>query len=70
MDEFKNYYCLDGSLIGKNINTIELLYPIYCKLFNIEPVDDIIKDVCQYYNLAIKNNKFVDFKPTLAKYGY
>lgn len=70
LDDFKKYYCLDGSFIGKNVHTLKLLYPIYCKLFNIEPVDDIITDICKHDNLAVRNNKLVDFEPTLAKYGY
>lgn len=70
MEKFKEYYCLDNTFIGKNVNTVKLLYPIYCKLFNVEPVEDIITEICKLDNLAVRNNTFVDFKPTLAKYGY
>lgn len=70
MEDFKNYYCLDGSFIGKNTETVKLLYPIYCSLFNIEPVADVVSEICKRYDLAVKSNKFVDFKETLAKLGY
>lgn len=70
MEDFKNYYCLDGSFIGKDVQAVKLLYPIYCKLFSVEPVHDIINEICKHHNLAVKNNKFTDFKQTLAKIGY
>lgn len=70
MDDFKNYYCLDGSFISKDTQAVKLLYPIYCNLFGVEPVHDIINEICKHYNLAVKNNKFTDFKQTLAKIGY
>lgn len=70
MEDFKNYYCLDDSFIGKDTQAVKLLYPLYCKLFGIEPVHDIVNEICKHYNLAVKNNKFTDFKQTLAKIGY
>lgn len=59
MEVFKKYYCLDNSFIGKSVKTVKLLYPIYCKLFNITPVNDIIIEICKHDNLLVDNNKFV-----------
>lgn len=70
LENFKRYYCLDNTFIGKNVNTVKELYPLYCSLFGVEPIEDIIKEICQHYSLSVKNNKFVDCKPLLAKYGY
>lgn len=70
MEDFKNYYCLDGSFIGKDVRAVKLLYPVHCNLFGVEPVHDIVNEICKCYGLAVKGNKFVDFKQTLAKMGY
>ena len=70
MNEFKSYYCLDGTFVGKNVNTIKLLYPIYCKLFNIEPVDDIIKEICDYDELTVQNNKLTERIEKYAEFIY
>lgn len=59
MEYFKKYYCLDNSFIGKSVKTVKLLYPIYCKLFNITQVDDIITEICKHDNLLVDKNKFV-----------
>ena len=70
MEDFKNYYCLDGSFIGKNADTIKLLYPMYCSFFGLEPIKDVVTEICKTYGLAVKGNKFIDFNETLAKLGY
>lgn len=70
MEDFKNYYCLDDTFVGKDVKAVELLYPIYCNIFNITPVNDIVLEICKHYTLATKNGKFVDFKSTLAKFRY
>lgn len=59
MDDFKKYCYLDNSFIGKSVKTVKLLYPIYCKLFNIKPVDDIITEICKHDNLLVDKNKFI-----------
>lgn len=59
MNKFKEYYCLDSTFVGKDVRTVKLLYPIYCKLFNVEPVEDIIKEICQHDSLVVDKNKFV-----------
>lgn len=70
MEDFKKYYCLDGTFIGKDTQSVKLLYPVYCNLFGVEAVHDIVNEICKHYNLVVKGNKFVDFKQTLAKIGY
>lgn len=70
MNKFKEYYCLDNTFIGKNANTVKELYPLYCSLFGIEPVEDIIKEICKYDNLTVRNNKFVELKDQFAQFSY
>lgn len=59
MEAFKKYYCIDNTFVGKSVKTVKLLYPVYCKLFNVKQVDDIIKEICKRDNLILENNKFI-----------
>lgn len=59
MEDFKKYYCLDNTFVGKSVKTVKLLYPIYCKLFNLKPVDDIVTEICKHDNLLVNNNRFI-----------
>lgn len=62
MEDFKKYYCFDNSFVGKSVKIVKLSYPIYCKLFNVKQVDDIIKEICKHDNLIVANNKFIACK--------
>lgn len=70
MNKFKRYYCLDNTFIGKNVNTVKELYPLYCSLFGVEPVADIVKEICKHDNLTVQNNKFVELKDRFAQFSY
>lgn len=51
-------YAFNGGIVGRTVNMVELLYPIYCKLFNVEEVDNIVNRICNEYDLFIVKGKF------------
>lgn len=59
VDEFVKY-AYNGDIVGKNIKTTELLYSVYCKLFNVEEQDNIVNRICNKYNLFIEKGVFCE----------
>ena len=51
-------YAFYGDVIGKSINVVEKSYPIYCKLFGYEEIDNIVNRICNEYDLVIENGVF------------
>lgn len=59
MDAFINYAFYDG-VIGKSVHTIENAYQVYCKLFEIEPQNEIVNRICNKYDLFVKKGVITD----------
>lgn len=59
MDAFINY-AFYGNVIGQSVRTIENAYLIYCKLVDIEPVDNVANRICNEYNLFIEKGVLTD----------
>lgn len=57
IDEFVKY-AYNGDILGKNAKTTELLYSVYCKLFNVEEQDNIVNRICNKYDLFIVKGVF------------
>lgn len=57
IDDFINY-AFYGDVIGKSTDIVEKLYHVYCKLFNVEEVDNIVNRICNEYELFIVKGKF------------
>lgn len=59
MDAFINYAFYDG-VIGQSVRTIENAYQVYCKLFEIEPQNEIVNRICNKYDLFVKKGVITD----------
>lgn len=57
MREFIEYTCY-GDVVGKSVKQVKQLYKLYCKLFNIEEVDNVENRICNEYNLFIEKGVF------------
>ena len=57
IDDFINY-AFYGDVIGKSTDIVEKLYHVYCKLFNVEEVDNIVNRICNEYDLFIVKGIF------------
>lgn len=57
MREFVEY-TFYGNVVGKSVKQVRQLYEIYCKLFNIEEVDNVENRICNEYNLFIEKGVF------------
>lgn len=57
VDEFVKY-AYNGDIIGRSAKTTELLYSVYCKLFNVEEQDNIVNRICNEYDLFIVKGRF------------
>lgn len=57
IDDFINY-AFYGDVIGKSVDMTEKLYHVYCKLFNVDEVDNISNRICNEYDLFIVKGKF------------
>lgn len=57
VEEFIKYAYM-GNVIGQNVKTAELLYPVYCNLFNVEECDNIVNRICNKYDLFIERGVF------------
>ena len=51
-------YAFYGDVVGKSTDLVEKLYQVYCKLFNVEEVDNIVNQICNEYNLFIEKGVF------------
>lgn len=51
-------YAFNGVIVGRTVNMVERLYPIYCKLFKVEEVDNICNRICNEYDLFIVKGRF------------
>lgn len=51
-------YAYGGDVLGQNVKTTELLYPVYCKLFNVKECDNIVNRICNKYDLFIEKGVF------------
>lgn len=57
VEEFVKYAYM-GDVIGQNVKTTELLYTVYCNLFNVEECDNIVNRICNKYDLFIERGVF------------
>lgn len=51
-------YCYDGDIVGRDVKLTVKLYKVYCKLFEIEEVDNIANRICNEYRLFIEKGVF------------
>lgn len=51
-------YAFYGDVSGKSTDIVEKLYHVYCKLFNVEEVDNIVNRICNEYDLFIVKGRF------------
>ena len=51
-------YSFYGEIVGKNTDLVEKLYHVYCKLFNVKEVDNIVNRICNKYDLFIVKGVF------------
>lgn len=51
-------YTFYGDVVGKSVKQVKQLYKLYCKLFNIEEVDNVENRICNEYNLFIVKGRF------------
>lgn len=51
-------YAFNGVIVGRTVNMVERLYPIYCKLFKVEEVNNIVNRICNKYDLFIVKGVF------------
>lgn len=52
-------YAFNGDVIGKSVSTINNAYVVYCKLFDIDPLDEVVNRICNEFNLFIENGKVI-----------
>lgn len=57
IDDFIDY-AFYGDVSGKSKDIVEKLYHVYCKLFNVKEVDNIVNRICNKYNLFIVKGVF------------
>lgn len=57
MREFVEY-TFYGNVVGKSVKQVRQLYKIYCKLFDVEEVDNVENEICNEYNLFIEKGVF------------
>lgn len=53
-------YAFCGNVVGKDVKTIEHSYVIYCKLFEIEEVDNIVNRICNENGLFVEKGVIVE----------
>lgn len=51
-------YAFYGDAVGKSVVLVKRLYKIYCKLFNVEEVDNVENVICNEYGLFIERGVF------------
>lgn len=51
-------YTFYGEVLGKSVKQVRQLYKLYCKLFDIEEVDNVENRICNEYNLFIEKGVF------------
>lgn len=51
-------YTFYGDVVGKSVKQVKQLYKLYCKLFDVEEVDNVINRICNEYNLFIERGVF------------
>lgn len=51
-------YAYYGNVVGKSVKQVRQIYKIYCKLFNVEEVDNVENRICNEYDLFIENGVF------------
>lgn len=56
--DFVNYAFISGDVVGQSVKLVKQLYKIYCKLFNIDEVDNVENRICNEYNLFIEKGVF------------
>lgn len=57
--EFVNYTYY-GDIVGRKVKQIEELYPVYCKLNNVEELDNIVNRICNEYELLVQKGELVE----------
>nr|DAG81769.1 MAG TPA: hypothetical protein [Bacteriophage sp.] len=57
MREFVDY-AYYGNVVGKSVKQVRQIYKIYCKLFNVEEVDNVESRICNEYDLFIEKGVF------------
>nr|DAH45187.1 MAG TPA: hypothetical protein [Caudoviricetes sp.] len=53
-------YAFYGNIVGHDVKMIENAYKVYCKLFGIEEVDNILNRICNEYRLFIEGGVIVE----------
>ena len=53
-------YAFYGNVVGHNMKTIENAYTMYCKLFDVEMVDNIVNRICNEYGVFIEKGVIVE----------
>lgn len=51
-------YAYYGDVVGKSVKQVRQIYKLYCKLFNVEEVDNVENRICNEYNLFIEKGVF------------
>ena len=53
-------YAFYGNVLGQEVKTTEHAYVIYCKLFEIEEVNNIVSRICNEYGLFVEKGVIVE----------
>ena len=51
-------YAYYGDVVGKSVKQVRQIYKLYCKLFNVDEVDNVENRICNEYNLFIEKGVF------------
>ncbi len=57
VEDFVNY-SMYGDVVGHSVKLVERLYKVYCRLFEVEEVDNIANEICNEYGLFIEKGVF------------
>lgn len=53
-------YAFYGNVVGHEVKTIENAYTMYCKLFGIKEVDNVVNRICNEYRLFVEKGVIVE----------
>nr|DAG43699.1 MAG TPA: hypothetical protein [Caudoviricetes sp.] len=53
-------YAFYGNIVGHDVKTIENAYKVYCKLFDVKEVDNILNRICNEYLLFIEKGTIIE----------
>lgn len=51
-------YAFYGDVVGKSVQQVRAVYKLYCKLFDVEEVDNMEAEICKECGLFIEKGVF------------